>query len=58
MVNQEERKGLHAELVEVENDLVRQLLRVYKRGTHYDEFWELVERLRAFSELRETAKTA
>ena len=54
MTNQEERKELCVELAEIENDLVRQLLRVYTRGTNYEEFWALVERLRAFSELRKS----
>ncbi len=52
MVSQEERKELCEELEEIESDLIRQLLRVYKRGTNYAEFWELVERLKMFSELR------
>ncbi len=52
MASQEQRNELYVELVEIENDLVRQLLRVYTRGTNYDEFWALVDRLRAFSELR------
>jgi len=48
--NQEERKELCVELAEIENDPVRQLLRVYTRGTNHEEFWALVERLRAFGE--------
>ncbi len=47
-----ERKELCTELAEIESDLGRQLIRVYRRGTNYDEFWELVERLRSFSEMR------
>jgi len=53
LVNREERRALGAELAEIESDLVEQLLEVYRRGTSYDEFWELVERVRAFGELRE-----
>ena len=34
------------------SDLVKQLLEVYRRGTSYEEFWELVDRLRTFRELR------
>jgi hypothetical protein len=52
LVNREERRALGAELAEIESDLVEQLLEVYRRGTSYDEFWELVERVRAFGELR------
>jgi len=52
LVNREERRALGAELAEIESDLVEQLLEVYRRGTRYDEFWELVERVRAFGELR------
>jgi hypothetical protein len=52
LVNQEERKELCEELQEIESDLIRQLLRVYKRGANYEEFWELVERLQTFSQLR------
>ncbi len=52
MASQEERKELCIELGEIENDLVRQLLRVYTRGTNYEEFWALVDRLNSFSELR------
>ena len=52
MVNQEERKELCEELQEIESDLIRQLLRVYKRGANYEEFWELVERPQTFSQLR------
>ena len=44
------KKELCVELAEIENDPVRQLLRVYTRGTNHEEFWALVERLRAFSE--------
>ncbi len=54
MDNQEERKELCVEVAEIENDLVRQLLRVYTRGSNYDEFWALVERLGTFSELRKS----
>jgi hypothetical protein len=52
LVNREERRALGAELAEIESDLVEQLLEVYRRGTSYDEFWELVERVRSFGELR------
>ncbi len=52
MAGQEERKELCVELGEIENDLVRQLLRVYTRGTNYEEFWALVDKLNSFSELR------
>ncbi len=54
MNNQEERKELCVELAEIEDDLVRQPLRVYTRGANYEEFWAPVERLRAFSELRKS----
>jgi len=52
LVNREERRAPGAELAEVESDLVEQLLEVYRRGASYDEVWELVERVRAFGELR------
>jgi len=49
---EQERKELCAELAGIESDLTRQLIRVYRRGIDYREFWELVDRLRAFSEMR------
>ncbi len=49
---EQERKELCAELARIESDLARQLIRVYRRGVDYREFWELVDRLRMFSELR------
>jgi len=52
LVNREERTALGAELAEIESDLVEQLLEVYRRGTSYDQLWELVERVRAFGEPR------
>jgi hypothetical protein len=52
LASREERRALGTELAEIESDLVKQLLEVYRRGTSYDEFWELVDRLRAFGELR------
>jgi hypothetical protein len=52
LASQEEREELCIELGEIEKDLIRQLLRAYTRGTNYREFWALVDRLRAFSELR------
>jgi hypothetical protein len=52
LANREQRRALAAELAEIESELVEQLLEVCRRGTSYDEFWELVERVRAFGELR------
>jgi len=52
LTSQEERRALGEELTELESDLVKQLLAAYRRGTSYDEFWEQVENLRSFSELR------
>lgn len=52
MASREERSALAEELAEIESDLVRQLLLVHRRGTSFDEFWELVENLRSFSKLR------
>jgi hypothetical protein len=52
LANREERRALGIELAEIESDLVKQLLEVYRRDTSYEEFWELVERLRDFGELR------
>jgi hypothetical protein len=46
------RNALAEELAEIESDLVRQLVQVYRRGTSYDEFCELVENLRSFSDMR------
>ena len=40
---EQERKELCAELAGIESDLTRQLIRVYRRGIDYREFWELVE---------------
>jgi len=54
LTNQEERKELCVELVEIENDLFWQLLRIYTRGTNYEEFWALVERLRASAKMRKS----
>jgi len=39
-------------LAEIESDLVSQLLKAYRGGMRYDEFWELVDKLRSFSKLR------
>jgi hypothetical protein len=49
---EQERRELFAELAEIESDLAKQIVRVYRRGTNYEEFWELVDRLRTFSEMR------
>jgi hypothetical protein len=52
LASHEEKEELCIELEEIERDLVRQLLRSYTRGANYEEFWALVDRLLAFSELR------
>jgi hypothetical protein len=48
----EEKRELCEELAEIEEDLGRQLVKVYRRGTNFEEFWDLVERPRSFSEMR------
>jgi hypothetical protein len=52
LVSRRERSALQAELTEIESDLATELLELYRRGTSYEEFWELVEKLRDFGELR------
>ncbi|MDV3294186.1 MAG: hypothetical protein LYZ70_07935 [Nitrososphaerales archaeon] len=48
----EERESLCAELSEIEADLVEQLIKTYRRGANYEEFWEIVRRVSSFSEMR------
>lgn len=48
----DERESLCAELGEIEADLVEQLIRTYRKGTSYRDFWEIVRRVSSFSEMR------
>ena len=48
----EERQDLCEELRTIESDLVKQLIRLYRRGTDFAAFWEAAERVYLFSQLR------
>ena len=46
------RASLCAELSDIEVDLAEQLIKSYRGGAGYEEFWELVNRLSSFSQMR------
>jgi hypothetical protein len=48
----DENEDLCADLKDIESDLIRELIRLYRQGTDYDMFWERVERVMLLTKLR------
>ncbi len=49
---QRKRRNLREELKALENDLVKQVVRLYGKDVGFGAFWEVADKVRLFSELR------